>query len=1052
MRCPQFTARLARSAPWLSVVLVALLAAASLWGPGMVNTRGGGDSPFLLQRTHQMAENLRAGVFPVRWMPDAAYGLGYPFFSYYAALPYYLSGLLVVAGLDVLTAIKIVQTLGFVAAGLAMLGWMRRLNAGRWVAWLAAVAYTVAPFHLVNVYVRGDSLSEFYAFVFYPLVLWALDGLRDRVPLRGSQVALPALAYAGLILSHNLSAFIFSPFVLLYLAVLAWRERGRRWRVLGIALLALGLGLVLTAWYAVPALAELDQVQLEASTQGYFHYSNHFRALNLVQRGLLFDYSIASDAAGRSPFAMGLPQALLGALGGLLLLARALRGRVEAVWGFVLVGLLISTLMITPLSRPLWDRLPLLAVVQFPWRFLSVQALFVAAATAGLLPRRQERHPARPRAWDALVALASAGLLIASVLLPLRPERLLIGPADVTVQRLQFYELFTENIGTTIRYEWLPQTAAPRPFTSDALIEPDAPPRAIPLEGASLEATLVEREPARQVWQTRGEGGGVAFPLLHWPGWLAQVDGEAVQVWPVEGSGYLALEVPPGEHTVELRLGRTPVRAAAEVASLAAGIALLGLAVVLGHRAQRRAAPEPGPGSRRRSLSAVVAPLVVLLLLVALVALCRPRNRFGDGDLTADFHRMPYLHHNPDGVDFGVARLVGYALSSDELAPGDALAVTQEWVDVDEGIYTATLRLVSPAVLRHDVEPLAEVAIGLSPGPLTASLPLPEDTPRGLYLLQLRVWGPEGEIFARTPRGGSRGTLTLRPVRVPRGPALPVDAAVLAPFGPAIRLHAATVSQPAPDRLSLQLAWSTRYPLAANYAISLRLMDPDGQPRLALDGQPGYGFLPTSTWRPGELVTDRYLFTLPDDLAPGSGYHLRVVLYQIPSLAALGQVSVGDFALPLETPFEMRRPPRSFSLPALEHGVGAEFGGEVRLAGYELEQGETALGVTLWWQSLQSPQADYTVFVHLFDPAAETIVVQHDAMPQDGTYPTSWWAAGEVVSETATLSLEGVPPGEYQLAVGLFDHTMTRLAAVGPDGARVPDNRLVLPAPVTVRP
>ncbi|RLC70588.1 MAG: hypothetical protein DRI81_18880, partial [Chloroflexi bacterium] len=161
----------------VTLILVALLIAMPLWGDGMVNTRGGGDSPFLLQRAHQMAVNLRAGVFPVRWMPDAAYGLGYPFFSYYAALPYYLVGLLILTGVDILTALKLVQTLGFLLAALAMYGWMQSLTRNRWAAWLAAVAYTVAPFHLVNVYVRGDSLSEFYAFLFYPLILWSLERL-----------------------------------------------------------------------------------------------------------------------------------------------------------------------------------------------------------------------------------------------------------------------------------------------------------------------------------------------------------------------------------------------------------------------------------------------------------------------------------------------------------------------------------------------------------------------------------------------------------------------------------------------------------------------------------------------------------------------------------------------------------------------------------------------------------------------------------------------------------------------------------------------------------
>jgi hypothetical protein len=66
--------------------------------------------------------------------------------------------------------------------------------------------------------------------------------------------------------------------------------------------------------------------------------------------------------------------------------------------------------------------------------------------------------------------------------------------------------------------------------------------------------------------------------------------------------------------------------------------------------------------------------------------------------------------------------------------------------------------------------------------------------------------------------------------------------------------------------------------------------------------------------------------------------------------------------------------------------------------------------------------------------------------------PTSWWAAGEVVSETVTLSLEGVPQGTYQLAVGLYDQTVTRLQAVGSDEQRLPDDRVILPGIVEAEP
>ncbi len=1018
-----------------TLLLVALLAAAPLWGvtpsglegPGMVNTRGGGDSPFLLQRTHQMAVNLRAGVFPVRWMPDAAYGLGYPFFNYYAALPYYLAAGLTLIGVDILTALKLTQTLGFIAAALAMYGWMRTLTKGRWTAWLAAVAYTVAPFHLVNVYVRGDSLSEFYAFAFYPLILWAVQRIAasaDRSTRMPILVA--SLAYTGLLLTHNISAFIFSPFILLYLMALAWRAEGGRWRILGLGLLALGIGFLLSAWFWLPAVAELKYVQLGPSTQDYFHYSRHFRTANLVQNRFLFDYSVAAGHKVRSPFAMGLAQALLAGLGGLVLLVRGVvRRRLEIRWGFILLGLLLSTLMITPLSHLLWDHLPLLPVVQFPWRFLSVQALFAAAATAALV---SSPPPSPSRIWHPTLPLLIAALLTGSTLLSLHPDWLPIRPADVTVERLQLYELFTGNIGTTIRYEWLPHTADPRPYTADPLLQPDAPPRAIPLSGASLQAVLVARGPTRQTWRVWGEGGGIAFPLLHWPGWQAQVDGAPTAVWPVTGSGRLALTLPPGEHTVRLQLGRTPVRAAAEGVSLAT--TLMTTLVALGIAVSALLA-RPRPHLTRSSLGYPLLAILTVTITIIILLTRQPSQNTEDQNLTMDFTQMPYLHPNPDGVDVGPARLTGYTLSAEELAPGAPLTVTLNWTEVP-GPYTATLRLVSPAAVRHpELEPLAQAPVPLSPS-LPVSLSLPQDIPRGIYLLHL------GETY-------------LRPVRVFPGPPLPTDAAVLAAFGPSIRLHTASIapSQSEPRHLAVRLAWSTAEPLAADYAISLRLLDGAGQVRAQMDTQPGYGFLPTSTWRPGELITDPYLLPRPEDLAPGSDYHLEIVLYQAPTLEPIGQARLGPWAWPLTTEFEAQPPSRSFTLPDLSHPLVIDFG-EIRLAGYDLTQTSDALHVTLWWQARQAPQADYTVFVHLFDSPTEPPLVQSDAQPRSGAYPTSWWAEGEVVSETVTLPVLDVPGGTYRLAVGLYDQTMTRLAALDAAGERIPDDRPVLPVEVRI--
>ena len=168
------------------------------------------------------------------------------------------------------------------------------------------------------------------------------------------------------------------------------------------------------------------------------------------------------------------------------------------------------------------------------------------------------------------------------------------------------------------------------------------------------------------------------------------------------------------------------------------------------------------------------------------------------------------------------------------------------------------------------------------------------------------------------------------------------------------------------------------------------------------------------------------------------------------TLEPVGQARLGDFALPLKAPFEARRPPRSFSLPPLRHPLGVDFGDEVQLAGYELERGDDNLRLTLWWQALQVPQADYTVFVHVFDPTTQALVAQSDAQPRGGAYPTSWWSVGEVVSETVELRLGEVPQGMYQLAVGLYDRTVTRLPATDSGGRRLPDDRVILPEIVEV--
>ncbi|MCZ7543743.1 MAG: hypothetical protein M5R40_09480 [Anaerolineae bacterium] len=81
----------------------------------------------------------------------------------------------------------------------------------------------------------------------------------------------------------------------------------------------------------------------------------------------------------------------------------------------------------------------------------------------------------------AAVALALGGACAVTALAGLPLDFIPLTDHDVTPERLQLYEYFSGNIGTTIRYEWLPNTVNPRPYTGPDLIGLE--PRAKPLSG-----------------------------------------------------------------------------------------------------------------------------------------------------------------------------------------------------------------------------------------------------------------------------------------------------------------------------------------------------------------------------------------------------------------------------------------------------------------------------------------------------------------------------------------------------------------------------------------
>jgi hypothetical protein len=95
-----------------------------------------------------------------------------------------------------------------------------------------------------------------------------------------------------------------------------------------------------------------------------------------------------------------------------------------------------------------------------------------------------------------------------------------------------------------------------------------------------------------------------------------------------------------------------------------------------------------------------------------------------------------------------------------------------------------------------------------------------------------------------------------------------------------------------------------------------------------------------------------------------------------------------------------------------------------------LRAGQT-IPITTFWQALKPISTDYTIFLHLRDPAGQT-VAQLDFRPFEGAYPTWRWLPGSTIAETRLWQLPpNLPPGPYTLHAGLYQvQTLARLPLI----------------------
>jgi hypothetical protein len=882
----------------LVVFLLPIFVAIMLLQPGLPQTA---DGYVHLLRVVEIDQSWRDGVLYPRWAPDMAFGYGYPIFNFFAPFLYHLTAAIHLTGLGFESALKLVLVGCFLLGAWGTYALVRDIM-GSEAGVLAAAAYVYAPFLLREVFLRGG-YAQFLATCIMPAAFWSFYRLvtRDH-PL---YLLTSPLLCGAVIVSHNIGAILFLPFLAVFVFWTIFSTR--RWGRLKWAVAALVLSLALVSFFLVPALVEKPLVKIDRVRQGDFDFGHHFLTL-----GEILSPTEVPDSSSLNPvwlWNLGTAQIVLGTLGllGIVLgpLPRARKVQ-AAFFPLMLAG---SVFMTLETSTPLWERVPLLALAMFPWRFLSITILAAAVLSGGAaclwagVPRR--------RAAPALVALCLLVTMLAAFVHlhrhspPSRHEEL--SAADVVV-----YEVRTGVVGTTSVSECMPIWVIEEPRDSPLvpLYLSDSPITKLDLGSLpdSASAELLEHTVVSDEYLVSSPSSvTLRFNTFYYPGWKAFVDSRPVPIQPSYPEGLITFPMPPGEHRVTVRFGDTPVRVAANVLSAATALALIGAPVTVGVRRRRSGLVAIEAPVKQKGLSAANAGILCGLLLALLVAkegLIDPyttwfRKASPPGEVLGVQH--------PAQVNLGdEVMFLGYDVSSEEVAAGGDVQVTLYWQAQRrlKQDYSAFLHLddIRPNYvswsLSEKLNPADLPTSGWAPGFYVSDrhrLSISPETPPGVYVLRAGLYVPD--TAKRLPILDQEGKVVSENVELGRvlvRRAEPVDLSAAVAVGPFIfgqridllgyRLEHDSVKPG--NYFRLWLYWKAIAETPEDYIVFVHLLDADGETIAQGDGLPGSGLYPTWAWTPGEIVEDEHLIPLEAGASPGR-YQLSVGLYELDSLSRL---------------------------------------------------------------------------------------------------------------------------------------------------------------------
>ncbi len=475
---------------------------------------------------------LDDGQYPPMWAKEVLGGIGSPVMMLNYQLPYMMSEIFVRMGMAIFDSYKLVLALSFVGSGLLMYLALKS-RFGMIASYLGAVVYTLAPYRLLDIYVRG-ALGEAVSFIFPPLLIW---GFAKR------SWPILILGWAGLFLTHPVASACFSAFFLGYILLVSERESVMTKLKLffGPYLVALGIA----AFNLLPTLALTKYTYYSPTLSDTLEM---FPTLSqLIHSPWGYGVSLPGQNDGMS-FEIGYVQWIILVIG----LFASFKAKAREM-RYLIGSCLVAIFFILPISMPVYKLFHLTAIIDFPWRLLMCTIFATAWIGAMLI----EQLPNR--------SLKKTLLIIGVVFLFVQTSPI----AHTNDYWNRDLTWFARETGDSYG-EYAPRTRVTRgsaPFGE----------RAEFVQGEGEIETLVINSNLQSYQITTTTGGKVRINTAYFPGWEipANCQVSTRTLSHIDDSGLIVCEVGAGKSSLAITFKAPTVQSSGNL------ITLLGIGVYL---------------------------------------------------------------------------------------------------------------------------------------------------------------------------------------------------------------------------------------------------------------------------------------------------------------------------------------------------------------------------------------------------------------------------------------------------------------------------------------